>query len=130
MGWSFRKGRHSEPRALLVRNQTRDSVLTQFAEIADTSATRRKGLLGRTGLAPGQGIWIIPCSAVHSLGMKFTIDVVYVNRALKVLKVRPSMAPWQMSMCLFAHSVLELPSGTIDRTQTRTGDQLEFLPSD
>jgi len=61
--------------------------------------------------------------------MKFTIDVVYVNRALKVLKVRPSMAPWQMSMCLFAHSVLELPSGTIDRTQTRTGDQLEFLPS-
>jgi len=39
------------------------------------------------------------------------------------------MAPWQMSMCLFAHSVLELPSGTIDQTQTRTGDQLEFLPS-
>ena len=86
--------------------------------------------MGRSGLAPGQGLWIIPCSAVHSLGMKFTIDVVYVDRALKVLKVRPRMAPWQLSMCLFAHSVLELPSGTIDHTRTRTGDQLEFLPSD
>jgi uncharacterized protein len=129
MGWSFTK-RRSQPRALVVRNQTRNCVLTHSAEIADDSATRRKGLLGRTGLDPGHGIWIIPCSAVHSLGMKFAIDVVYIDRKLKVLKVRPAMAPWQMSICLFAHSVLELPSGTIDRTQTRTGDQLEFLPSD
>jgi uncharacterized protein len=129
MALNFPKNRRSEPHTVLVRNQTRNSVLTEFAEVADTSATRRKGLLGRSGLAAGEGIWIIPCSAVHSLGMKFTIDVVYLNRALKVRKVRPGMAPWQMSMCLFAHSVLELPSGTIDRTQTRTGDQLEFLPS-
>ena len=130
MGLNFRKNRHAKPQTVLVRNQTRNSVLTHSAEIADTSATRRKGLLGRTGLAPGTGIWIIPCSAVHSLGMKFTIDVVYLDRKLKVLKVRPNMAPWQLSMCLFAHSVLELPTGTIDQTRTSAGDQLEFLPSD
>ena len=130
MAVNFRKKRHSEPQTVLVRNQTRNSVVTHAAEIADTSATRRKGLLGRTGLAPGTGIWIIPCSAVHSLGMKFTIDVVYLDRKLKVRKVRPGMAPWHLSMCLFAHSVLELPSGTIARTHTAAGDQLEFLPSD
>src|SRR5689334_1790439 len=96
MAWKLRKNRRSGPRTLLVRNQTRNSVLTHSAEIADNSSTRRKGLLGRTSLDPGQGIWIIPCSAVHSLGMKFTIDVVYIDRKLKVLKVRPAMAPWQM----------------------------------
>lgn len=68
----------------------------------------------------------MPCEAVHTIGMKFPIDVLFLDKKKRVLKVRPEMGKWRMSMCLRAHSVLELPSGTADRAQTAAGDQLEF----
>ena len=58
--------------------------------------------------------------------MKFPIDVVYFNRRKKVRKIRRAMMPWRMSACLFAHSVLELPAGSITRTETCVGEQLRF----
>ncbi|HKW99971.1 MAG TPA: DUF192 domain-containing protein [Bryobacteraceae bacterium] len=109
-----------------VRNLTRDVVLADAAEIADTSAKRRTGLLKHTGLKPGEGLWIVPCESVHSFFMKFTIDVVYLDRKHRVKKVRSEMVPWRISGCLTAHSVLELPAGTISRTGTLKGDQLEI----
>lgn len=109
-----------------VRNLTRDVVLADAAEIADTSAKRRTGLLKHTGLQPGEGLWIVPCESVHSFFMKFTIDVVYLDRKHRVKKVRSEMVPWRISGCITAHSVLELPSGTISRTGTVKGDQLEI----
>lgn len=101
-------------------------MLADRADIADTSATRNRGLLKHTGLAQGEGLWIVPTQGVHTFGMKFTIDVVYLNRARKILKIRPSMVRSRMSLCLSAHSVLELPDGTLKKTGTRAGDQLEF----
>ncbi len=109
-----------------VRNLTRNAVLADGASVADTSSTRRTGLLKHTGLAPGDGLWIVPCESVHSFFMKFTIDVLYLDREHKVKKVRPEMVPWRVSACLTAHSVLELPAGTIARTGTVPGDQLEI----
>lgn len=109
-----------------MRNLTRDVVLADAAEIADTSAKRRTGLLKHTGLQPGEGLWIVPCESVHSFFMKFTIDVVYLDRKHRVKKVRSEMVPWRISGCITAHSVLELPSGTISRTGTVKGDQLEI----
>jgi uncharacterized membrane protein (UPF0127 family) len=109
-----------------VRNLTRDAVLADAADVADTSAKRRTGLLKHTGLAPGDGLWIVPCESVHSFFMKFTIDVLYLDRQHRVKKIRPKMVPWRMSACLTAHSVLELPAGSITRTGTRKGDQLEI----
>ena len=94
-------------------------------QVADDSATRRKGLLGRDGLAPGEGLWIRPCEAVHTFGMRFAIDLVYLDRNLLVKKVRSNVAPWRFSGCLHAHSVLELASGTVQVTKTRAGDKLE-----
>jgi hypothetical protein len=111
-----------------VRNLTRNVVLADAAEVADSSAKRRTGLLKHSSLEPGDGLWIVPCEAVHSFGMKFTIDVLYLDRKRKVKKVRPEMAPRRMSACLTAHSVLELPAGTIARTATQAGDQLEITP--
>ncbi|HEY7307210.1 MAG TPA: DUF192 domain-containing protein [Bryobacteraceae bacterium] len=113
-----------------VRNETRNTVLAASADVASTGATRRKGLLGRDGLASGQGMWIVPCESVHTCGMRFPIDVIYLDRKKRVRKVRRDMGPCRISMCLLAHSVLELPAGTIDQTQTQRGDQLEFLASD
>jgi hypothetical protein len=111
---------------LRIRNQSRDTLVADRADIADTSAKRRTGLLKHTGLEPGEGLWIAPCEAVHTIGMKFPIDVLFLDKKKKVLKVRPAMPRWRMAVSLFAHSVLELPSGRAAETQTAAGDQLEF----
>ena len=94
--------------------------------MADTSAKRRTGLLKHSGLEPGEGLWIAPCEAVHSFGMKFAIDVVYLDRKKRVRKIRKEMVPRRLSACLSAHSVLELPVGMIESSRTEPGDQLEF----
>ena len=112
---------------MLVRNETRNNVLADSADVADTSAKRQKGLLGRHALATGQGLWIVPCEAVHTCGMRFPIDVLYLDRRKRVRKLRGSMVPWRFSICLLAHSVLELPAGVIQQTGTKPGDQLDFI---
>jgi uncharacterized protein len=111
---------------LRVRNLTRNTVLAEKADIADTSAKRRTGLLKHERLDPGAGLWIAPCEAVHTFGMKFAIDVLYLSKKKKVLKIRENMGLWRMSFCLWAHSVLELPAGTAKATRTTAGDELEF----
>lgn len=101
-------------------------MLTDRADIADTSAKRRTGLLKHTGLAPGEGLWIKPCEGVHTFGMKFTIDVIFLNKKKQVLKIRPNMVKRRLALSLLAHSVLELPAGRLAETGTVAGDLLEF----
>jgi uncharacterized membrane protein (UPF0127 family) len=109
-----------------VTNLTRNTVLAVCLEVADSGAKRSKGLLGRKGLAPGEGLWIVPCESVHTFFMQFPIDLVYLDRKHRVRKVRSNVPPWRMSACLYAHSILELPSGTIRETKTKPGDVVEF----
>lgn len=109
-----------------VYNKTRGVEVARAADVADTSEKRRQGLLKHTGLAPGQGLWIKPCEAVHCFFMKFTIDVLFLNKSKVVVKSRPSLKPWRIAGALRAHSVLELPEGVIAATGTLAGDQLEF----
>ncbi|HEY2014879.1 MAG TPA: DUF192 domain-containing protein [Bryobacteraceae bacterium] len=107
-----------------MRNQTRKTVLAQAAELADTSAKRRTGLLKHERLEPGDGLWIVPCESVHTFFMKFPIDLVYLDKQKKVRKVRHAVPAWRLSADLFAHSVLELPAGTLRQTGTERGDEL------
>jgi uncharacterized membrane protein (UPF0127 family) len=109
---------------VLVRNQTRDTVLARAAEVADTSAKRRTGLLKHERLEPGEGLWIVPCESVHTFFMKFPIDLVYLDKHRKVRKVRSTVRPWRLSACLLAHSVLELPAGAVKQSGTQAGDEL------
>ena len=111
-----------------VRNQTRNTVLATAAEVADTSAKRRTGLLKHERLAPGDGLWIMPCESVHTFFMKFAIDLVYLDRQKRVRKVRHAVPPWRLSACLTAHSILELPAGTARETGTQAGDELALDP--
>ncbi len=111
---------------LLVTNPARGTVLATCLEVADSGPKRNKGLLGRDGLAPGEGLWIVPCESVHTFFMRFPIDLVYLDRKNRIKKVRDSVGPWRLSACLSAHSVIELPAGTIRNTQTQAGDVLEF----
>jgi uncharacterized protein len=118
LGWVLPK--------LRVTNQTRGRILADRADIADDSAKRRTGLLKHKGLAPGEGLWIVPCEGVHTFAMKFPIDVVFLNRKRRILKIRPNMVRRRIALSLLAHSVLELPAGTLEETGTERGDQLEL----
>jgi hypothetical protein len=63
---------------------------------------------------------------VHTFGMKFAIDLVFLDRRNVVRKMRSSVRPWRLSGCLWARSVLELAAGTLERTAVRPGDKLDF----
>jgi uncharacterized protein len=109
-----------------VANLTRNTILASHMEVADTGEKRNKGLLGRKSLAPGDGLWIIPCESVHTFFMQFPIDLVYLDRNKQIKKLRSVVPAWRLSACLSAHSIMELPAGTIKDSQTQLGDTLEF----
>ena len=111
---------------LRVRNLSRSTLLGDRIDIADTSPKRRTGLLKHTKLDPGEGLWIAPCEAVHTIGMKIPIDVLFLDKKRRVLKIKHEMPRARMAVCLRAHSVLELLSGMAAAMQTAVGDQLEF----
>lgn len=106
--------------------------LAERALIADTSTTRRTGLLKHNALEPGEGLWITPCEGVHTFAMKFPIDLIYLSkrrkedRLFKILKLRNRMVKSRISFCLAASSVLELPAGTLVHAGARVGDLLEL----
>lgn len=110
---------------LVIRNLTKQTTVADRAILANTSATRRTGLLKHESLQDGEGLLIVPCEGVHTFGMKFPIDVIYLNKKRVVLKIKAEMPKRRMSFCLRAHSVLELPAGMAGRTSTTVGDQLE-----
>jgi uncharacterized protein len=105
-------------------NQDRDSELASQVRRAGSSTERRRGLLDRDMLPEGAGLWIIPCEAIHTFGMRMPIDSVFIDRGLRVTALRVHLRPWRIAVCLRAHSVLELPAGTIMRSRTQVGDQL------
>jgi hypothetical protein len=114
---------------LQVSNITRGTVLATSLEVADSGPKRNKGLLGRKQLAHGEGLWIIPCESVHTFFMQFPIDLVYLDRNHRIKKIRNSVPAWRLSACLSAHSIIELPAGTVRDAQTQVGDTLEFAPA-
>jgi hypothetical protein len=122
---------HPSPSGKLqILNLTRGTTLATRLDVADSGPKRNKGLLGRKSLEPGEGLWIVPCESVHTFFMQFAIDLVYLDRNHRIKKVRSSVPPWRLSACLSAHSILELPAGTIQSTQTQAGDTLQFTPAD
>jgi uncharacterized membrane protein (UPF0127 family) len=89
------------------------------------STARRQGLLGRSGLAEGEALVLAPCSSIHTAFMRFPVDVLFVDRAGRVLKVAPSVAPWRIRLHWRAFAVVELAAGTLARTGTMSGDTVE-----
>ena len=115
---------------LRVTNTTRGTIVGDRIELADTSLKRMFGLLGRRGLDAGGGLWIKPSSGVHTFGMAFRIDVVGLDRDLKVIKLWRCLIPFRVtSVSLKMRSVIELPCGTIASSQMQVGDQLRIEPA-
>jgi uncharacterized protein len=110
-------------------NRTRQLFLATNLAVADTHWSRLRGLLGasESDFRNGSGLWIRPCRGVHTLGMRFCIDVVYLDSASTVVHLEPDLRPWRFApVRLRAASVLELPQNTIATTGTALGDRIEI----
>jgi len=111
----------------VVRNRTRGATLASNVRLADTPAARRTGLLKHDRLEAGEGLWIYPTQAIHTFGMKFPIDVVFIDKQMRVRRVYQNLAPYRLTTLVWsAQSVLELPSGSLAGTKTEIGDELQF----
>lgn len=114
---------------LRISNPVRQSVLGDRIGVADTTLTRFVGLMGRGSLAPGHGLLIRPSNGVHTFWMRFSIDVLLLDREHRVLSAYRSLRPFRMTAINWrSSSALELPSGTIAATNTQLGDQLQLAP--
>jgi uncharacterized membrane protein (UPF0127 family) len=115
-----------EERILVAFNRTREREIASRVTVADDSLSRSRGLLGRTAMAPEEGLWIVPCPMIHTFFMKFAIDVLFLDQGLRVVRVLERLKPWRFSpWVLRAHSVLELAGGSLQGS-VRVGDCLEL----
>lgn len=110
-----------------VINLSKRTWLATKVRKADNFVTRLVGLLKRSHLGPEEALWLMPSKGIHTIGMKFPIDVLFLNKQNHVLQLVSGMAPYRVSSIqLRGYSVLELPNGTIRKSRTEVGDHLEI----
>ena len=116
----------AEPSRLLDQD---DRVVCERCAVADSFFTRLRGLLGRSELPRGEGLLLIPAPSVHTAFMRFPIDVVLLDRDLRVLAVREAVKPWRTAGARGAKITLELPAGEAARQGIEAGAQLRRVPA-
>ncbi|MFC1755250.1 DUF192 domain-containing protein [Thermoproteota archaeon] len=118
--------KQSRPIVRIV-NKTKSSVLAEKAEIANTPLSRMKGLLGRDKIDLGEGLVIVPCSAIHTFFMKFSIDVAFIDVNNKVVALSRDLTPGKLfSGGRESKKVIELPVGILESTNTCIQDLIEL----
>ena len=117
--------RSGEP-SLVLANDRHDRIVARTLLTAFDSASRRQGLLKHDCLPEGSALIIAPSSAIHTFFMRFAIDVAFVSRDGRVLKLRSGMPPWRIAGAWRAFAVIELPAGALARADTRPGDVLRI----
>ena len=110
--------------AKLISNLTRGTVVCERAWEADRRLSRMRGLLGRRVLARGEGLLSQPAPSIHTAAMRFPIDVVFMDREFRVVKVVERLRPWRVAGASQARSALELPAGEAEARGVSVGDQL------
>ncbi|HEY2989666.1 MAG TPA: DUF192 domain-containing protein [Candidatus Binatia bacterium] len=110
-----------------IINLDKKTWLATKVRKADSFLTRLLGLLKRNKLGPEEALWLVPSKAIHTVGMKFPIDVIFLDRHNKVVDTVPAMVPYRATKIhLAAYSALELPKGSIRKSRTEAGDQLDI----
>ena len=115
---------------MIAWNDTRQTPLADHVRVARSMWSRTRGLLGTNDLPGGNGLLIEPCNAIHSFWMRYAFDALFLKRNGEVLHAISRMRPGRISRPVFsAHSVLELPAGTIEASDTRPGDRVRLEPA-
>lgn len=110
-----------------IFNKSNNKVLAENVEVAAHTFSRMRGLLGRNGLKSGEALIIRHCASVHTFFMRFTIDVVFVDRNSRVVKAVPRLKPWRITPFYAGSSFcIELPEGAIEAASIDTGTELIF----
>ena len=110
-----------------VVNVTRGAVLAEQAQLAVSLFQRLKGLLGRQELKSPAGLILQPCSSIHTFFMHFTIDVLFLDKNKRIVKIIEKMPPHRLTPPIWRSSLaIELPAGKVAQTHTQVGDQLKF----
>jgi uncharacterized membrane protein (UPF0127 family) len=112
-----------------IYNKTRETFVATEATVADSYLRRLVGLLGKTKrwAQLGRGLWIVPSRGVHTIGMMFPIDLIFLSKEKEVVHLEEHLQPFRISaVSLKATSVLELPAHTVFRTGTQVGDRMEI----
>src|SRR5438477_13175789 len=109
----------------IVHNRSRDAMLAANVRLADSPRSRRIGLLQHQTMQADEGLWIYPTQAIHTFGMRFPIDVAFLDSALRIKRIYHGLAPFRLTSFVWgAKSVLELAPGSL--TGARVGDELQF----
>ena len=108
-------------------NRTRNTVLIDHGEVAQSVWARMRGLLGHRPLQDGEGLLLPGEKAIHMVGMTFALDIVFIDAKGHVVHLMQNIRPMQFSPFVWrAQDVLEIPVGAIERTQTTIGDHIEL----
>jgi uncharacterized membrane protein (UPF0127 family) len=110
-----------------IVNVTRGTVVCEHAVIADRALRRLRGLLGRSSLPTDEGLLLEPAFSIHTSFMRFTIDVVFLDRELQVVRVVENLRPWRMASARDARAALELAAGQAAAHRLEIGDRLELV---
>lgn len=114
---------------LYVFNETKQCFLSMSVSPADTHLSRLRGLLGKIRLRRDDGIWVVPSQGIHTVGMLFPIDVIYLDAQMRVIHLVEHLRPFRIApLRVHAKSVLELPERSIYSSGTEVGDRLLICP--
>jgi len=112
-----------------IVNVAKGVVLAQKAQIASSLGQRLKGLLGKKSLTNNEGLVLKPCASIHTFFMRFPIDVLFLDKNMRIIKLIQNMPPARLSSTAWGSKItIELPAGKISQTNTQTGDILQFSP--
>lgn len=112
---------------ITIRNKETNALIADNIGLANTMITRFVGLMNKKKLEDNEGILLTPCSSIHMMFMKFPLDIVFLDKKNKVIKIIENIKPWKISPVVFmAQSVLELPSGTVSKIGLKINDILDF----
>lgn len=112
-----------------IINQTNEQVLGDKITYANSIYGRFIGLMGKSELKKGEGVFLTPCNSIHMMFMKFPLDILFLDRKNKIIHITKDIKPWKISRVVFkAQSVLEVPAGTVENTKSNVGDiiKIEF----
>lgn len=113
---------------MVIRNLTKNTILADRCRTACSFSARFIGLMNEKRLENGCGLLIVPCNSIHMFFMKFAIDVIFLDKDKNAVHIIEGIRPWRISRIVCnAHSVLELPSGTVKAAMTEAGDKLELV---